>query len=99
MVNYQPVGPRRVFRGESIDLRFEIKELKKATPLINPGAREEDSELFSRFTNESGRLYPGYFRSVCLTVITDGRFYNFNNTIASSQLGNKLSKVAKSSAK
>jgi hypothetical protein len=39
------------------------------------------------------------FWSVCLTVITSCRFYNFNSTIASSQLGNKLSKVAKSSAK
>jgi len=39
------------------------------------------------------------FWSVCLTVIKSCRFYNFNSTIASSQLGNKLSKVAKSSAK
>ena len=39
------------------------------------------------------------FWLVCLTVITSCRFYNFNSTIASSQLGNKLSKVAKSSAK
>jgi hypothetical protein len=39
------------------------------------------------------------FWLVCLTVITSCRVYNFNSTIASSQLGNKLSKVAKSSAK
>ena len=70
MVNYQPVRPRRVFRGESIDFRFSIfdfrfsiKELKKATPQINPGARDQDSELFSGSTNESGGLYPGCFWS------------------------------------
>ena len=27
------------------------------TPLINPGASDEDSELFSRCTNEAGGLY------------------------------------------
>ena len=43
-------------------MRFEIKELKKATPQINPGARDRDSELFSGSTNESGGLYPGCFR-------------------------------------
>jgi hypothetical protein len=62
MVNYQPVDPRPVFRRESIDFRFSIKELKKATPQINPGARDRDSELFSGSTNESGGLYPGCFR-------------------------------------
>jgi hypothetical protein len=45
------------------DFRFSIKELKKATPQINPGARDQDSELFSGSTNESGGLYPGCFRS------------------------------------
>jgi hypothetical protein len=93
-----------VNRFEIWDLRCEIGDLKKATPLITPGARDDDSELFSRSVlslrrNESGGFYPGCFLSVCLRVITGGRFYNFNNTIASSQLGNKLSKVAKSSAK
>jgi len=36
-----------------LDFRFEILDLKKATSLINPGAGDEDSELFSRFTDES----------------------------------------------
>ncbi|MEG4965666.1 hypothetical protein QUB11_03310 [Microcoleus sp. B6-A1] len=28
--------------------------MKKALPLINPGAGDEQSQLFSRFTDESG---------------------------------------------
>jgi len=36
-----------------LDFRFSILDLKKALPLINPGAGDEHSELFSRFTDES----------------------------------------------
>jgi hypothetical protein len=61
-----PVLSLLVNRFEILDLRLKIKELKKATPLINPGASEKDSELFSRSTNESGGLYPGCFRSIDL---------------------------------
>ena len=35
-----------------------ILDLKKALPLINPGASDEHSELFSRFTDESGGSGP-----------------------------------------
>ena len=38
---------RMIFSGKSIDLRFEIWDLKKATPPIDPGAGDEDWELFS----------------------------------------------------
>jgi hypothetical protein len=47
-----------------------LKRLKKATSLINPGAGDEDSKLFSRFTDESGGSEPNRFE------IGDLRFEN-----------------------
>jgi hypothetical protein len=50
------------FRFEILDLRLKkLKRLNKATSLINPGAGDEHSELFSRFTDESGGSEPNRF--------------------------------------
>ena len=49
------------FRLKKLKKLKKLKRLKKATSLINPGAGDEDSELFSRFTDESGGPEPNRF--------------------------------------